>query len=83
MHKRLYKYLTENSILYEKEFCFQSGHFTNDAIVQLVDKIFDSFQKEQFTLGIFIYLSKTFDTVDQSIILKKMKLCGITDKNLA
>ena len=84
MHKRLYKYLIENSILYEKEFFFQSGYFTNDAIAQLVDKIFDSFQKEQFTLGIFIYLSKTFDIVDQSIILKKkMKLCGITDKNLA
>ena len=26
----------------------------NDAIVQLADKLFDSFENEQFTLGVFI-----------------------------
>ena len=53
------------------------------AIVRLVDKIFDSFEKEQFTLGVFIDLPKAFDTVDHSILLKKLKLFGVTDKNLA
>ena len=52
-------------------------------MVELVDKIFDSFEKEQFTLRVFINLSKAFDTVDHSILLKKLKLYGITDKNLA
>ena len=50
MYNRLYKYLKENNILYEKQFGFQSGYSTNDAIVQLVDKICHSFEKEQFTL---------------------------------
>ena len=45
MYNRLYKYLKENNILYEKQFGFQSGYYTNDVIVQLVDKIFDSFEK--------------------------------------
>ena len=46
MYNRLYKYLKENNILYEKQFGFQSGYSTNDAIVQLVDKIFDSFEEQ-------------------------------------
>ena len=56
MYNCLYKYLKENNILYEKQFGFQGGYSTSDAIVQLVGKIFDSFQKEQFTLGVFIHL---------------------------
>ena len=67
MYNRFYKYLKENNILYEKQFRFQSGYSTNDVIVQLVDTIFDSFEKEQFLLGVFIDLSKAFDTVDHSI----------------
>ena len=82
MYNCLYKYLKENNILYEKQFGFQSGYSTSNAIVQFVDKIFDSFEKEQFTLGVFIDLSEAFDTVDHSLLLKKLKLYGITDKNL-
>ena len=71
-----------SNILHEKQFGFQSRDSTNDAIVQLVDKIFDSFEKEQFILGVFIDLSEAFDTVEHSILLKKLKLHDITDKNL-
>ena len=54
MYNRLYKHLKENNSLYEKQFGLQSGYSNNDAIAQLVDKIFDSFEKEQLTLGVFI-----------------------------
>ena len=45
MYNRFYKYLKENNYLYEI-LGIQSGYSTNNAIIQLVDKIFDSFEKE-------------------------------------
>ena len=73
MYNRLYKYLIENNILYSKQFGFQNGHSTDHAVVQLVDQIIESFENNKYTLGVFIDLSKAFDTVDHSIHLKKLK----------
>ena len=62
MYNRIYKYLTDNNILYKKHFCFQTGHSTEHATIQLFDQINSNFEKDQYTLGVFIDLSKVFDT---------------------
>ena len=81
MYNRLYKYFIKNNILYSKQFGLQNGQSTDHAVVQLVDQIIESFENKKYTLGVFIDLSKAFDTEDHSIILKKFKLYGITDRN--
>ena len=82
MYNRLFKHLSENRIFYEKQFGFQTSHSTEHAILLLVNQLYQSFDESKFTLGIFIDLSKAFDTVDYKILTKKLELNGIKDFNL-
>ena len=82
MYNRLYTFLCENNILYEKQFGFQTAHSTDHAIIQLVNEISKSFEENKFTLGVFIDLSKAFDTVDHKLLITKLKNYGIRNKNL-
>ena len=81
MYNRLYKYLLQNKIFYEKQFGFQASRSTEHAVIQLINQMFDVFNENKYTLGTFIDLSKVFDTVDHNILLKNLDMYGIKRKN--
>lgn len=62
MSNKIYKHFADNNILYAKQFGFQEKHSTDHAVLELVNEITNGFNKNLFTLGIFIDLSKAFDT---------------------
>ena len=70
-------HLDSKDLLYEKQFNFQGNNSTEYAILQLIRDITRSFEKGEYTLGVFIDLSKAFDTVDHQILIKKLQYYGI------
>ena len=77
IYNRVYTYLQKNKILYYKQFGFQAGHSTDHAIIQLLDQIYENFEENKYTPGVFIDLSKASDTVDHKILLSKLEIYGI------
>ena len=47
------------------------------ALIDLVDKISCNFEEKKYTVGVFLDLSKAFDTIDHTIILNKLQCYGV------
>ena len=82
MYNRLNTYLADNNVLFNKQFGFRAGYSTEHALLELIEKISDSFNDKSYFLGIFVDLLKAFDTVDHKILFKKLQHYGIKGKNL-
>lgn len=77
LNARLTTYLNDNNILSERQFGFRSGKSTQDAVLELTDTVVRNMDKKRKSLGIFLDLSKAFDTVSIPILLNKLERIGI------
>ena len=82
MYNRPCNHLIKNNILYSKQFRFCKGHSTEHATIQLIDNITNNFENNEFSIGVFIDLSKAFDTIDHRILLKELIHYGVNNNNI-
>ena len=75
-NRSITEFIGNNNLLNEKQFGFRVTNSTCMAIMQLVDKIHNAVEQNKTTLGIYLDLSKSFDTIDHNILLHKLEYDG-------
>ena len=74
---QLSKYFQDNGLFYESQYGFRENHWTELATVELLDHIMSALDHKELPISIYIDLSKTFDTLDNSILIDKLSHYGI------
>ena len=77
VHKRLYAFISSYNILHENQFGFRPNLSCDMALLHAYNHIVTNLDLKNHTLGIFLDLSKAFDTIDHNILFSKLHHYGI------
>ena len=72
------EFLEDYSVFYNYQFGFRKSH----AIITLVERVSKALDMGKYVVGVFLDLKKAFDTVDHTILLRKLEQYGIRGKTL-
>ena len=77
IQNRLDNFLYKNDIISSSQFGFRKGKSTENALISVLDFIYETIDLNQFAIGLFVDYRKAFDTVSHPILLKKLEYYGI------
>ena len=73
VNNKLYYFLNESKIIASKQFGFRPKLSTNTALTHLTDKVLLNMDSGSPTGAVLLDLSKALDTVDNDLLLHKLK----------
>ena len=77
VYKQLSNYFESKNILIDEQYGFRSNKSTTQALLSHITNIYDSLDNDDYIFSLYLDFSKAFDSVDHSILLRKLYHYGI------
>lgn len=82
--KQLLKHLSDNGLLEVRQSAYRKGHSTETAVLSVLNGLLVNADSRLVSLVALLDLSAAFDTLDHSVLLKRLELTfGVRDTTLA
>ena len=73
------EFAEQYNILHRCQFGFRKNYSTSHVLIHLINRISSAIDPRETTVGVFLDLSKAFDTLDHQILFTKLEHYGIRD----
>lgn len=82
MFNRILDFLNNCNILCNEQYGFRPEHSAELALVDAIDNLYFNLDNSKTCIGVFLDLSKAFDTINHTILINKLSVYGIRGTTL-
>jgi len=68
MHDQIYSFFTEYSLFNDNQYSFKSGHLTEYAVMEVINRTITALDSNETPINIFLDLSKAFHTLEYNVL---------------
>ena len=63
--------------MHNNQYGFRENHSAHMVLLTILDQISQEMDSKKYSNGVFLDLSKAFDTIDHQILLQKLEMFGV------